>query len=70
MTHAESIELFKELGTKFTPELKTPSVTMPYEDNYTQEAYAQQMIDEYKKAGVSPSRLPPVLPARRRAVLD
>jgi glycerophosphoryl diester phosphodiesterase len=55
MTHAESIELFKELGTKFTPELKTPSVTMPYEDNYTQEAYAQQMIDEYKKAGVSPS---------------
>lgn len=55
MTHAESIELFKELGVKFTPELKSPSVAMPYDGDYTQAAYAQQMIDEYKKAGVPPS---------------
>jgi len=54
MTHAESIELFKELGVKMTPELKSPSVAMPYEGDYTQQAYAQQMIDEYKAAGVSP----------------
>lgn len=27
MTHAESIALFRELGVKFTPELKAPSVT-------------------------------------------
>ncbi len=54
MTHAESIELFKSLGVKFTPELKSPSVDMPYEGKYTQEMYAQQMIDEYKAAGVSP----------------
>jgi len=26
MTHAESIELFRSLGAKFTPELKSPSV--------------------------------------------
>lgn len=55
MTHKESIELFKKLGVKMTPELKTPSVTMPYEGDYTQEKYAQQMIDEYKGAGVDPS---------------
>ena len=53
LTHAESIELFKELGVKMTPELKSPSVPMPF-DGYTQEQYAQQMIDEYKAAGVSP----------------
>ncbi|NNJ97207.1 MAG: glycerophosphodiester phosphodiesterase [Gammaproteobacteria bacterium] len=52
LTHVESIELFKSLGAKMTPELKSPSVPMPFEGDYTQEDYAQQMIDEYKKAGV------------------
>lgn len=55
MTHKESIELFKELGVKFTPELKAPSVEMPFEGDYTQAAYAQQMIDDYKEAGVDPA---------------
>ena len=54
LSHKESIELFKELGVKMTPELKGPSVQMPYEGDYTQERYAQQMIDEYKEAGVKP----------------
>ncbi|MBK1730677.1 glycerophosphodiester phosphodiesterase family protein [Thiococcus pfennigii] len=54
MTHAESIALFKSLGVKMTPELKTPSVAMPFDGDYTQEAFARQMIDEYKKAGVPP----------------
>jgi len=57
MSHAESIDLFQRLGVKMTPELKGPSVTMPYEGDYTQEDYAQQMIDEYKAAGVHPSRV-------------
>jgi len=52
MTHAESIELLRGLGVKFTPELKSPAVAMPF-DGFTQEAYAQKMIDEYKAAGVS-----------------
>lgn len=55
LTHAESIELFRALGTKMTPELKEPSVSMPYEGDYTQADYAQQMIDEYKAAGVNPA---------------
>jgi glycerophosphoryl diester phosphodiesterase len=53
MTHAESIRLFKSLGVKFTPELKAPSVTMPY-DGFSQQDYAQKMIDEYKAAGIPP----------------
>ena len=40
MTHAESIALFQELGVKFTPELKTPEVAMPFDGDYSQEVYA------------------------------
>lgn len=57
MTHAESIELIDELGLKFTPELKEPSVEMPFQGDYTQEIYAQQMIDEYKARGIDPRRV-------------
>ncbi|MEL6508619.1 MAG: glycerophosphodiester phosphodiesterase family protein [Pseudomonadota bacterium] len=54
MTHAESIELFRTLGAKFTPELKSPSVEMPF-DGFSQQDYAQKLIDEYKAAGVPAS---------------
>ena len=54
LTHAESIALFKKLGTKMTPELKSASVVMPFE-GFTQEAYAQKMLDEYKTANVPAS---------------
>ena len=54
LTHAQSIELFRSLGVKFTPELKAPEVEMPFEGEYTQADYAQQLIDEYKTAGVPP----------------
>lgn len=54
MTHAESIELIGSLGAKFTPELKSPSVDMPF-DGFTQQDYAQKLIDEYKAAGIPPS---------------
>ena len=54
MTHAESIALFKSLGAKFTPELKSPEVEMPH-DGFSQADYAQKLIDEYKAAGVPPA---------------
>lgn len=57
MTHKESIELFKELDVKFTPELKSPGVDMPFQGDYTQQDYAQQMIDEYKQAHVHPKKV-------------
>lgn len=58
LTHRESIELFKRLGVQMTPELKSPSVPMPFE-GFTQQAYAQKLVDEYKAAGVSPNHVWP-----------
>jgi glycerophosphoryl diester phosphodiesterase len=59
MTHQESIALFKALGVKFTPELKAASVPMPHGGDFTQAAYAQKMIDEYRAAGVDPAQVFP-----------
>lgn len=56
LTHAESIELFRKLGRKMTPELKSPAVDMPFEGadgtSFTQEDFARKMIDEYRAASV------------------
>jgi glycerophosphoryl diester phosphodiesterase len=57
MTHHEHIALVEGLGLLYTPELKTPEVEMPFEGDYTQEMYAQQMVDDYKNAGIDPSRV-------------
>ena len=54
MTHDESIALIKSLGAKFTPELKSPEVPMPFDGDYTQEKYATQMLAAYKAAGIPP----------------
>ncbi|MEB8432727.1 glycerophosphodiester phosphodiesterase family protein [Cocleimonas sp. KMM 6892] len=59
MTHKESISLFKKLGVKMTPELKSADVKMPYMGKYSQQDYAQQMINEYKEANVSPDNVFP-----------
>ena len=56
-THKEYIALVDSLALKFTTELKTPTVEMPYEGDYTQEIYAQQAVDEYKAAGIDPRRV-------------
>ncbi len=55
MTLEESIALVKGFGAKFTPELKAPEVPMPFDGDYTQEKYATQMLDAYKKTGIPPS---------------
>lgn len=57
LTHAESIQLFKDLGVDFTPELKSPEVEMPFQGDYTQEDYASQMIEEYRAAGIPARRV-------------
>ena len=59
LSHQESIELLRRHGVKFTPELKVPEVAMPFEGDYTQAVYAQQLIDEYKAAGVAPDQVFP-----------
>lgn len=51
LTHKESIALFKKLRTKMTPELKSASVSMPF-DGFSQQDYAQKLINEYKEMNV------------------
>ncbi|KAI4111219.1 MAG: hypothetical protein LQ339_000680 [Xanthoria mediterranea] len=55
-THNEYIALVNGWGLKFTPELKKPEVPMPFE-GYTQQQYAQDMIDAYKAANIDPRRV-------------
>ncbi|MEM7403904.1 MAG: glycerophosphodiester phosphodiesterase family protein [Pseudomonadota bacterium] len=58
MTHRDAIRLIDELGRDFTPELKRPSVPMPF-DGLTLAGYAQALIDDYKALGISPERVWP-----------
>ena len=65
LSHKESIRLFKKLNVKFTPELKSPDAetTMPFDTDgdgvgdFSQQDYAQKMIDEYRQARVSPRKV-------------
>lgn len=59
MSHKEYLALVKGMGRKFTPELKAPQVAMPFEGTYTQDMYAQQLIDEYRQAGIPASDVYP-----------
>lgn len=61
LTLREFITLVDGLGLQFTPELKTPEVSMPFPagSNYTQTVFAQQMIDEFKAAKIAPARVWP-----------
>ncbi|GIS19685.1 MAG: hypothetical protein CM15mP120_16010 [Pseudomonadota bacterium] len=54
MSHRDSIELIRKLGTKFVPELKRPEVPMPFR-GFSQQDYADKMLAEYRQAA-SPSR--------------
>ncbi len=51
ITHSESIALFRRLGAQMIPELKEPSVQMPFR-KLTQRAYALKLVAEYVAAGV------------------
>lgn len=54
LSHKESIDLIKSLGSKFTPELKAADAVEGLPGGLTQERYAQKMIDAYKDAGIDP----------------
>jgi glycerophosphoryl diester phosphodiesterase len=58
LTHAESIALFQRLGVQMTPELKAPSVALPF-NGLTREQLAGKLIDEYRAAGIAPSAVWP-----------
>lgn len=59
MTHQESIALIDDLGLKFTPELKSADVSMPYNGSFSQQDYARALIADYKAAGINPRRVFP-----------
>jgi len=59
LTLRESIELNKRLGVKHTPELKAGNPARVNQVFGSQAAYAQAMIDEYKRARVSPREVFP-----------
>jgi glycerophosphoryl diester phosphodiesterase len=56
MSLNEYIKTVDSWDLKFTAELKTPEVKMPF-NGYTQEQYAQDMIDAFKTANIEPSRV-------------
>ncbi|KAL2169008.1 hypothetical protein VTG60DRAFT_6581 [Thermothelomyces hinnuleus] len=59
LTVREYIDLVDALGLKFTAELKTPEVPMPFPPggDYTQARFAQQLVDEFKAAKIRPERV-------------
>ena len=58
LSHAESIRLFKRLGTGFTPELKGVDREVGFgESGLSQVAYAREMLLDYLEAGIRPDRV-------------
>ncbi len=57
LTHAQSIQLIKSLGGKFTPELKAGNPDRVKAVFGSQGQYAQRMIDEYNAAGIDPKHV-------------
>jgi glycerophosphoryl diester phosphodiesterase len=53
----EQIAQVNAYGLNFTAELKTPEVDMPFQGNYTQEIYAQQLVDTFKELNINPDRV-------------
>jgi glycerophosphoryl diester phosphodiesterase len=56
-SHAEYIQQVNALGLSFTPETKIPLVPMPFQGDYTQAMFVQQAVDDYRAAGIHPSRV-------------
>ncbi|KAN0065308.1 hypothetical protein ACQY0O_001143 [Thecaphora frezii] len=57
MSHEDYIKEVDALGLSFTSEAKEPVVAMPFEGDYTQEQFLDQIIGEFTAAKVHPSRV-------------
>lgn len=57
MSLKEQIALVDSYGLNFTAEAKTPEVEMPFQGNYTQEDFAQQLVDTFKGANIPAERV-------------
>lgn len=57
MALKEQIELVESYGLNFTAEAKTPEIPMPFQGNYTQEDFAQQIVDTFDEYKIDPTRV-------------
>jgi len=57
MSLKEHIEQVDAYGLNFTAEAKTPEVPMPFQGNYTQEDFIQQIVDTFDEYDIDPDRV-------------
>ena len=57
MSFNDYITLVDGYGLGFTPEAKTPEIDMPFQGDYTQHDFIQQIIDTLVDAGITPDRV-------------
>lgn len=57
MSLKDQIAQVSAYGLNFTAEAKTPEVPMPFQGNYTQEDFVQQIVDTFDDADIDPSRV-------------
>lgn len=55
--HREYIDIVNSLGLDFTTEAKAPEVEMPFQGEYTQEDFLNQITGEFQQAGIDPKRV-------------
>lgn len=56
VTHKESIDIISRNGGKFTPELKAPEVTMPF-NGLSQDAFVAKLVKEFEDAKIPPENV-------------
>ena len=57
MSLKDQIALVDSMGLNFTAEAKTPQVPMPFQGDYTQEDFAQQIVDTFVAAGIPANKV-------------
>ena len=57
MSLKDQITLVDSMGLNFTAEAKTPEIPMPFEGDYTQHDFVQQIVDTFRGLGISASRV-------------
>lgn len=57
MSLKDQIALVKSYGLNFTAEAKTPEIPMPFHGNYTQQGFAQQIVDTFNEADIPADRV-------------
>ena len=57
MSLKDQISLVDSMGLDFTAEAKTPEVPMPFQGDYTQHDFVQQIVDTFKGMGIPAKRV-------------